>query len=833
MLWLIGSSAYEISSYWHETPPPPEILENLTAKGGDLRNRTLENFQAPGSRESGIPAEGLESADDEQRTPKADAMDVDEPGSAGRYPTRQLRQDPKKTQLFQPDLASTRQRYNRTTSPQASPAPVQHHYTNASADPRNPMFNLDNYQPKQPMALTLRPIVTPGNNPDVFRQRKVAEKISKMPRAPVEIQHFLRGTIPNNMSGPNIYIRCLYGLRSGIPEEQDFALHHLVKVSFERGDKYKFEGFPLLAESLLEKALEITELLYDVKWEISYDQDADLHGTNTLNGSYCTPRLLSKVRSLEVKIKAEDVETEQFSHRLDKLNEAALVIRNMVILEENAAFVSRFPLLREFLIIAINLPDQPRLTEYRHYALEIAEQVTRYYELSSDDALYMSLLEELNHYDRGNILPAMRAIIRISMETPTLHRLTDIPVQTIERVVSYLLLEVDDELTSASLDFLYQYTALSENLDLLLRTSPTLLSSLTTRLSNLLLHSARPFEERIMVRAAQKQAPNTTIAVIPQDLYEELLKFPEPERSSKWLKCCFEESAADDITQIAIWQAYQGRFHDNSPIPAAEFIKNVSNTFSTAQAQVINGPQPRFIIKGIRPRRVLIDLKGIPQLKCQWEVPAKSEPTDLLSRLPSKQACGQWQSSRQKLWEHILSDHLLIPRKEDGSFSAKAMKPPALPICRWSGCMRNPEPMKTPRDIGLHVRLHIPETSTEPDTAKQSDVLKEPEFTRHTFYSTPVDDKNVPAGVGWTSIAVMRNLARYANRQQFQSNNNKTSLMEELFGHVKREMWYNVSVSRTLMFWVNDLMKLITKSEIVGQAGSSHSSEESKEVEMG
>jgi hypothetical protein len=34
--------------------------------------------------------DGLESADDEQRTPKADPMDVDEPGSGGRYPTSKL-----------------------------------------------------------------------------------------------------------------------------------------------------------------------------------------------------------------------------------------------------------------------------------------------------------------------------------------------------------------------------------------------------------------------------------------------------------------------------------------------------------------------------------------------------------------------------------------------------------------------------------------------------------------------------------------------------------------------------------------------------------------------
>lgn len=69
--------------------------------------------------------------------------------------------------------------------------------------------------------------------------------------------------------------------------------------------------------------------------------------------------------------------------------------------------------------------------------------------------------------------------------------------------------------------------------------------------------------------------------------------------------------------------------------------------------------------------------------------------------------------------------------------------------------------MTSPRNIGLHVRLHIPESPTESESSK-SDVLREPEFTRHTFYSTPVDEKNMPSGISWTSIMAMRNLARYA-----------------------------------------------------------------------
>jgi hypothetical protein len=83
--------AYEIKYHWREEPPPPEILENLTAKGGDVRKRTLESFNIPGSRETGLLADGVESAEDEQKTPKVgNGTEAEEPGSGGRYPTSKL-----------------------------------------------------------------------------------------------------------------------------------------------------------------------------------------------------------------------------------------------------------------------------------------------------------------------------------------------------------------------------------------------------------------------------------------------------------------------------------------------------------------------------------------------------------------------------------------------------------------------------------------------------------------------------------------------------------------------------------------------------------------------
>lgn len=46
-----------------------------------------------------------------------------------------------------------------------------------------------------------------------------------------------------------------------------------------------------------------------------------------------------------------------------------------------------------------------------------------------------------------------------------------------------------------------------------------------------------------------------------------------------------------------------------------------------------------------------------------------------------------------------------------------------------------------------------------------------------------------------------------------------SSLMDEFFGQVKTELWHNVSASRTLMFWLNDLMKMVTKTEMAGLDG--------------
>lgn len=86
------SSAYEISTFHKRDPPPKEILEDVSAKGGDLLSRTVENYFRPVSREAEKLGNGedrdTDDSDQEHKTPREDKMDVDEPGSTGGRITR-------------------------------------------------------------------------------------------------------------------------------------------------------------------------------------------------------------------------------------------------------------------------------------------------------------------------------------------------------------------------------------------------------------------------------------------------------------------------------------------------------------------------------------------------------------------------------------------------------------------------------------------------------------------------------------------------------------------------------------------------------------------------
>lgn len=95
-----------------------------------------------------------------------------------------LRQAPPQRVLFQPDLSSSRQTRHASGHLQ-SPQPVAatsaaSYLNNPSSNPNSMSFSIAGYEPKPQMPLTLRGVITPGNNPALFKER---QRISREARA--------------------------------------------------------------------------------------------------------------------------------------------------------------------------------------------------------------------------------------------------------------------------------------------------------------------------------------------------------------------------------------------------------------------------------------------------------------------------------------------------------------------------------------------------------------------------------------------------------------------------------------------------------------------------
>jgi chromatin structure-remodeling complex subunit RSC9 len=618
----------------------------------------------------------------------------------------------------------TRQSAGNVNSPQPST------YTNGNYGTSSAAMTIANYTPETAIASNMKAVVTPANNPEHFRQMRMKYIVNRKNRPPPVRGMMLPGT---GFPGPNIYLRALHALQSKEPEEEAYALHHLVKISHERGDKYRFDQFPGLAEALIAKVTEVASLYYDVRFEISFIEE-EMDQPNVLNGLSGTRNLLQRIQSLEVLDRKDDLLPEDVAKALGMINEAALIIRNMVMLHENALFVSMVPTVRDLIVIALNLPKHPAVVELQHYALEIAEQLTRFWILDAQDPLYRSLLGQVDSEDRGKIITSLRALGRIAMNLEATNKLTDVPKKTLKSICDWLLVE-DEELRNACLDFLYLFTGFADNVELL--ADEVNIEGLVNQLVRLLQYGAVAYEERRSNAKSSKSsqhaenAPKLSSAIIDQ-----LVALEEPERSSQWLRTCFEEDPAGEITQIQLWSAYNSAFSEvmgtnqqyKALMPAKDFITNVSTTFGGASAQVITGSnnQPKYTIRGIRPRSVPVDPSTKKQyMRCCWHPPSLLNGYSDTKHSTPKVECGEYTSGVKAMWEHVVSAHLKVSRDENGKWlleqkpdiemengDALAASTPAKHFCHWGGCTHfNPHGTESAYEAGQHIKTHMPDTS--------------------------------------------------------------------------------------------------------------------------
>lgn len=540
-----------------------------------------------------------------------------------------------------------------------------------------------------------------------------------------------------------------------------------------------------------------------------------------------TPDLLDRISQLRMLNNRDEVESDEFGRKLLKINEAGLVIRNMSLLEENAKYLSVQHPLRDFLTIALNLPNLTVLIELKHYALEIAEQLTKYWSIGPSDSLYVTLLNFMDQgLDRGAALTSLRAISRICLNLEDSNRLNGVRLSAITRLSEWILLD-DEELVAASLDFFYQYTAVPENVLFMLdQTShgnfP--LQPLILQLSRLLLHHAQKTASKRIRSPAVPPQPATETPTVPPDLLDQILQFAEPERSANWLRTSFYEDRESEITQIALWQAYQAQFtpHANAQTPnllAADFIKNVSVTFPNAAAQVISGPSPRFIIKGICHRHMATDMQGRQYSRCLWK------PTE------SPTGCGQLFAGPTAMWEHLVSSHIGLSRTETSWNFAELRMAAALRgekfDCYWAECrhFRHHHALggtDNPYDVGMHVKTHLPWAEAEAVYPGRPSKTNDPVLDGQpavsdsfTFYNTAMDERGEAAGLPLTSVLVLRNLARNIPKAavglepvagQPSRADGDHGWMRLLFDPVQEQLWYVLTHNRPLAVHAWDLI---------------------------
>ncbi|KAF2398709.1 hypothetical protein EJ06DRAFT_550085 [Trichodelitschia bisporula] len=851
-------AAYEISDHHKREPPPKEILEDVSARGGDLLNRTVENYVPRVTQEAEGTANGnnTEGEDSDGKTPrKDDKMDTDEAPNIAARATRGtppktssltltspgLRQAPPQRILFgsQPDTPSSRAR----NSARHTNSPTPGGTTNANGEKKSSANVIMSYDPMPQIPLSVKQVTTPGNNPGYYRemakrmmaQRRAAKGVPQ-PRGPT----MLPGT---GFPGPNIYVRAKLALQSGIPAEVRYALHHLVKISHERGDKFMFDLFPGLAETLMERVLKVSIPFHGIEWRVSYTGESTTE-KNVLDGLSGTSDLLEKLKDARP-FTENNVLSDEAARIIEDMNEAMLVLRNMSMLEQNAQYLSTMDLTRDLITIMLNLPNHPAVTESQHYALEIAEAFTKFLALDAADPMYVTLLKQLQTKDRGVFITTLRALARIANNLEAKNTLRNVPLAALKLISDSLLLP-DEDMCHACLEFLHHYTAITENVEFLSDSIDC--EALVHQLARMLMYGATT-----AVHAAppvpRHTRPGNMAPKLSESIVQNLLKTGgEREQSAAWLRACVEEDPNSEITQLELWSAYTQSFA-TSPQPrhmqAKDFISNVSVTYPGANAMVVpnkvDPARPKYTIRGVRPRVAPVDPRGVRYPQCLWRSPAAPTPAPTngvmspgntnggpvqtngspvpapangtvgtMGPPPPMIECGLSVLNPQELWEHIFTVHL------GGSKDPTTGKfiPPAVPEgetrtynCHWSTCRHFPvSGVPDLRVVCNHIQVHLPDKSEKAELRRRhnrmpDEVVPEP-LPPTVFFNTQVDERGEPTGIPVASVFVLRNLARQMGKidegRRMRDEQQAEQLVDKCFIPVRDRIFHVMAYNQTL-----------------------------------
>ncbi|RHZ47149.1 hypothetical protein Glove_590g40 [Diversispora epigaea] len=594
----------------------------------------------------------------------------------------------------------------QVTHPNQSPA--SQYLTDMSTPPRRPIPT-DNIQ---------APYSEPGTPGQTYNASTPVPSYSNYD-PPSMAQVIDQGTLPMEMQdlededdddeeeeehgfllGGGHHNRILLALKSQLENEIEWAFEILVQLSSDETVNFHLDKIPGLVEVVLSF---VSPLYKDVRKLTGIESGSILAIDNTKENDH-----------LELMVN-EYLSSPSKGDQLKRILQIFLVFRNVSLNDYNAKFMAGHKTLRKYLIEALVLPEIERLCELKHYCLEAVTNMSRNITLkNSQDELITTLPKLLYSKDSLIVLLAVNSMTNLASNEYNADHMREIDPATVQRLVQLLLIDDDDELILAVLDWFYQFTTYESSAYTIVQSAP---GNFVRLLINFLRHGAN--DEDFLNDQRTSGEKN------PYFIRGDFENYPEPYRTLEWLKKYYIESPFDGVLQTDIWYAYREQFmHSQSPMmPAAEVIKHKFT----------------YMIQGIK-RKPLPEETTSKNIvyKCRW----------LACRV------GQF-TSENDLYNHVINDH--VNNACDLQY-----------VCHWMGCRRFPFGSNNRLSVIAHVKTHFPVTPDEGDNSKKR--KKSPKIkalskygknngiiTHRTYVTSDINGDAI--GVPLTASLILRNLS--------------------------------------------------------------------------
>ncbi|KAK6538950.1 Chromatin structure-remodeling complex protein rsc9 [Orbilia ellipsospora] len=680
--------AWECVNHWNEEAPVPEAIEHQSAAGSDLVGRkppeSIEN-SSPALLTRGRSGGGEPSGSTPTTTPSG----------------RTLREAPPKRQFFQPEVSTPRPR--NPVAPSQSPAlqPTINGKGSTSGGGSHSM-NINSAEQNPLPPANIVPIFTPYSHPQKFLP--VTHKNGNVHL------HELR-PMPQEEIADKLVERAVMGIQSRLPQELYEGLQTILRITSLPGFSIYFRDSPSLAHDLL-------ALIEDCA-NVSADEQPSGELKPWAPSEY---RPISSLKPPTINSPSGSLEPVEWRKKMDLGLHAIDILRNMTArdnnypaIENNIRYLAAFhPNTIPILMKGLCTPKSHQFNELRRICLGVIDALSLGLDIADEAKLVDIIWEGIDDDDLTTVVLKLSVMVNLSVKEKTGH-MKQIPAAVLEYLEN-LLMSKDERLLIATLDFFYHFTLLDEGTALLTQ-RPDAIQKLSQMIRLLSYGTVRippdPAASSAKSSSSNKKAVPQVTPELPADLLSDILRLNEPQRAIWWIRSSFEANPDSEITQIALWQAYQrqfGGYTNAGPkaqplLQANDFIKNVSVAFTGARPQMIpgeNGQPSRFVINGIAPREEPMGLDCEVYLRCDWRVP-KDKPATASDAPDSSdmKPCGQFFPNCKSLYEHVRDKHTFLNQKAEGISETQ--------ICRWRDCTRFPAPGTDKKIVFYkHLLAHMP-----------------------------------------------------------------------------------------------------------------------------